>query len=297
MDKALLNRYVWLIDTIHNHKKITLKEINALWQYRDDENKPIPNRTFHNHKDAIEELFDIIIECDKQTNSYYIADAEQLTGSVARNWLLNTFTVSNIVNESYKLKNRILFENIPSGQNYLTTIMDAMQKNVVMKISYQKFWSDSAFETEIEPYALKIFRQRWYVLSRNIEKNELRMYALDRLHDAKATEKHFDMPKDFDADLHFANSFGIIVENIEAEIVKLKVSEQQANYIRTLPLHHSQTEEQFDDYSIFTLFLKPSYDFLQEILRNGAEIEILEPQNLRKNMAKMVEAMWKKYKK
>jgi hypothetical protein len=296
MAKDLFNRYIWLIDTIYRAKKITLKQINEKWLRADSEHKKIPNRTFHNHRTAIEDFFDIVIECDKRENAYYIEDAEQLSGNVARNWLLNTLTVSNLVNESHKLKDRILFENIPSGQEYLTTIIEAMRDGVSLWLSYQGYAHDEAHEFEIEPYALKVFKQRWYLLANSTYENKLRIYALDRLQSADATENHFEFPEDFDAENYFSDSFGVTVgDGTKTETVKLKVNSWQANYLRSLPLHPSQTEERHTDHSIFSLQLKPTFDFRQEILKYGADVEVLAPEWFREEIAGVVLTMVREY--
>ena len=76
----------------------------------------------------------------------------------------------------------------------------------------------------------------------------------------------------------------------------LKVNSSQANYIRDLRLYESQVErERNDQYSIFELLVKPTFDFQQEILWNGEDIEVLEPMWLRNEIANKVNRMWNKY--
>ena len=84
---------------------------------------------------------------------------------------------------------------------------------------------------------------------------------------------------------------------MEKQTVKLKVSAGQANYIRDLKLHESQEElERNEEYSIFQYYLRPEFDFQQEILWNGEDMEVLEPKWLRKEMAGKIKRMWNKYK-
>ena len=105
------------------------------------------------------------------------------------------------------------------------------------------------------------------------------------------------MPKDWDAKEYFDGCFGIIVkQSIEIQPVKLKVSAKQANYIRDLKMHESQEEiERNAEFSIFQFFLRPSFDFQQEILWNGEDIEVLEPLWLRLEMAGKIKRMWEKH--
>jgi predicted DNA-binding transcriptional regulator YafY len=121
---------------------------------------------------------------------------------------------------------------------------------------------------------------------------------LDRIKYLHATEETFEMPKGWTAKDFFDGCFGIIAEqSVKIQPVKLKVSAGQANYIRDLQMHESQEEiERNEEYSIFTLNLRPSFDFIQEILWNGEDIEVLEPEWLRKELAGKIKRMWNKYK-
>ena len=109
MAKQQFNKLIWLVDTIYRSGRITFAEINRRWRTGDSTRTDIPLRTFHNHRQAIEEMFDINIECDKCTNTYYIADAEGMLGDKLKMWLLNSFSLNNILQENVDMKNRIVF--------------------------------------------------------------------------------------------------------------------------------------------------------------------------------------------
>ena len=106
------------------------------------------------------------------------------------------------------------------------------------------------------------------------------------------------MPKTFSSEEYFEQCYGIeIGKDIKPEKVKLKVSDHQANYIRAVPLHHSQEEtERNENFSIFELWLRPTSDFLREILWHGNDIEVLEPIEFRNEIARKIEEMGSKYK-
>jgi hypothetical protein len=210
----LFQRYIWLADTIYRAGKITFEEINKKWLRNEmSEDKEIPLRTFHNHRQAIEDLFDINIECDKRNGYvYYIENIDDMERGSIRTWLLNTFAVNNLINESHKLKRRILFEQIPSGQRFLTSVIEAMGGGLCLEITYQSFWRDEPNTVELEPYCVKVFKQRWCLLAFNPFYKALRTYAFDRILELRTTEKTFKLPPDFDAQTFFENSFGIIVD-------------------------------------------------------------------------------------
>ncbi len=285
MAKDLFNRYIWLVDTIYRADGITFEEINEKWLRNSmSEGLDLPLKTFHNHRKAIEDMFDINIVCDKRGGyKYYIENADDMEKGGVRTWLLNTFAVNNLINESHHLKRRIVFEQIPSGQNFLTPVIEAMRDGMSIEIKYKSFWRQDEYTTEVEPYFVKVFKLRWYLIARNKIKDAIRIYALDRIHALAQTGNAFVMPKDFSPEEYFYNSFGIISQdNCPPEIVELKVYGTQKEYFRTLPLHHSQEEvENSDGYSIFRYYLSPTYDFIQEILSHGCEVEVLSPQHLR----------------
>ena len=295
MAKDLFNRYIWLVDTIYRTGKITFEEINDRWlrSYM-SEGKEIPLRTFHNHRIAIEELFDINIECDKRNGYvYYIENREDMERGGVRSWLLNTFAVNRLINESHKLKHRILFEQIPSGQRYLTPVIEAMRDELTLEMTYQSFWRDEPTTFEIEPYCVKIFKQRWYVVAKSLYYDAIRIYSLDRIHNLKVTESSFKLPKNFNPETFFENAFGIIIdERVEPCIVKIRAFGNKRKYLQTLPLHHSQEETEIvEDHSVFSYFISPTFDFKQEILSHGDEIEVLTPDWFRDEMAETVRLM------
>ena len=295
MAKDLFNRYIWLVDTIYQAHGITFEEINEKWLRNSmSEGLDIPLKTFHNHRKAIEEIFDINIVCDKRGGyKYYIENADDTENGGIRTWLLNTFAVNNLINESHHLKRRILFEQIPSGQKYLTPLIESMRDGKTVVLRYKSFWRQDEYSVEVEPFLVKVFRQRWYLLARNPRKDVLRIYALDRIRELKQVENTFTLPKDFSPEDYFYNSFGIISpDNCPPEVVKLKVYGTQKEYFRTLPLHHSQEEiEITDEYTVFRYYLSPTYDFIQEILSHGYNVEVLAPKHVRDEVRQHAEVI------
>lgn len=289
----LFNRYVWLVDTIYRAGRISFEEINERWQRSslNETGEELPLKTFHNHKNAIQQMFDINIECDRRAGYlYYIEHAEDMERGGVRTWLLNTFAVNHLINESHHLKRRILFEEIPSGQRFLTQIIEAMRDSLTMDMSYQSFWNEKPFQFEVEPFCVKAFRQRWYVVARSVTDGRLRIYSLDRIVSLQTTDRPFTLPEDFNPQAYFADSFGIAVdESYKPEQVRVRVSGIQRQYLRTLPLHTSQQEtEIMNDSSVFEFYLRPTLDFRQELMAHAANtdgrIEVLQPQWLREEM-------------
>jgi hypothetical protein len=289
-----------LAETIYKAKKISFEEINRRWMDDDmSEGKPLSIRTFHKWRIAIEEMFGLIIENEQGGKyRYYIQNADELRSGTMRSWLFNTLTVSNLMMDSVSIKDKVLFEVIPGGEEYLPAILEALKKNLVLGMTYQSYSRNEANTFEVEPYCLKAFKQRWYLVARSPYYNKIMIYALDRVLWMEIKDKSFKYPKKFNPQSFFDDCFGIIADqSVGVETVKFKVSAGQANYLRSLTLHQTQQEiERTDEYSIFSVHLRPTFDFRQELLSQGCDIEVLSPKWFRDEMADIAKRMWNKYK-
>lgn len=299
-----ISKYVWVIETIHRAGKISFEELNRKWLYDTEISRgmEIPKRTFDHWKSAIADMFGLFIENEgKGEYRYYIMNEKDISENGLRSWLYNTFCVSNALASSQSIKDRILLEYVPSGQNHLQPIIEAMKENRVLNITYHSYWKDEENNFDVQPYCVKLFRQRWYMVARSTYsyyyEQGPRTYALDRIQYLRPTDETFEMPRDWSAEDFFDGCFGIIADQrIDIQTVKLKVSAGQANYIRDLPIHSSQEElERTEEYSIFSYYLRPEFDFQQELLWNGEDMEVLEPAWLRKEMAGKILRMCNKY--
>ena len=258
MASNVINRYVWLLNTLLQHKELSLKEISALWQNSGlGDNKPLPRRTFQMHREAVEALFNINIVYETSSNVYHIEDADKFKCSRACRWLLESFSVANLIQAGANMEERILFEEVPGGVEHLETVVKAMQQSRILCIDYRQFGKEPK-TLHFRPYAMKIYNRRWYVVGRASEGGRIINIALDRTLSMAMTDEVFVLPDDFDAKNYYACSVGVYVnENDAPQIVKLRVSDIQREYLRTLPLHHSQEEEMAtsNEYSVFRYFL------------------------------------------
>ena len=275
-------RYMWLVDLLYSRGAMTRKQIDDAWAHSslNDENENcIPRRTFFRLKDDIFRLFSINIECVPGSGSKYaIANRDDIKGNGVQGWLLNSFSVSNLLLESHQLKDRLLLEEIPSGNKYLTQVIEAMERNMTLRIEYQSFKMSGPRIFEIEPYCLKVFKQRWYILAPREGTKEPHFYSLDRVLSMEITEISFKLPKNFNADSYFHNYYGIMQGDTKPEFVRLRANAFRTNYLRSLPLHHSQKEfETTPEYSIFEYYIAPTADFIQELRSISPDITLLQP--------------------
>ena len=294
----LFECYIWLVNTIARGP-ISRTNIDDKWaraSINDYKKDSIPESTFHRWRAAAESLFDITIKCNS-LGEYYIENKDNICKTDIRGQILNLMHVNNLLKDSKNLRNQIIFEPISSNEIYLSTIIEALRDKYVIKITYQGFGKNHASTFNIEPYCLKMFKQRWYLLAYSQGVNSLRIYSLDRIHAIKSTSQKYKLPDNFDAEEYFKNTYGISGIGLDPQIIEIKINEYQANYLRTLPIHSSQEEiERNDKYSIFRYNITPTIEFIQELRKYGAALEVLTPKTLRenfKNEAKKMSSIYK----
>ncbi len=301
----IFHQYIWIINTLRAHRKMTLEELNQKWQ--DDgvaEGNPLPRSSFNRHRDAIQDMFGIIIDCEPKTYKYYISNAEVLSNGSISLWLFSTLTVHGVLADCAAIKDRIILENVPAGEEYLDTITRAIRTNRRLRIGYKKFEAEG-YEKTVCPYSLKLFRQRWYLLASlsasgssqgESDADQMRIYALDRMTMVELTDETFEMPADFSPQEYFSEYFGVLTNDTPMAHVIVRAHKWMPNYLRTLPLHHSQRElSSTPDYADFSFDIRPTSDFLGELLRHSDGIEVLEPLDVREKMRQMLAETLKRY--
>ena len=299
MISKTFNRYIWLLNTLLQHKQLSFEEINALWKESClGYGTPLPLRTFHQHKNAVEELFGIEIKCNPSNGyKYYISTPGTLKNDSIRKWLLNSFTLSNMIRAGHNMKERILFEDIPRGTEYLQTVIEAMQKSKELQIDYQQFYGHR--ETfNIQPYAMKVYHQRWYVVGYIKELGHIRNIALDRTLEMNLLDTPFKLPKNFNAKKYYANTVGIYVnEELNPVKVKIRAYGVQIEYLRSLPLHSSQKESasKYGEFCDFEYRLCLTPELSTHILAMGENVEVLEPVELREEIKRKLTECLTKY--
>lgn len=296
-----LQKYTWLIDTIRRAGKISHRDLSDRWERCKDlsDCKPLHRATFNRWRDNIYSQFGIIISCQRVGGYlYYIENPEDIDENELKKWMLDSFAVGNLIGENLSLKGRILVDQIPSGRDHLTTILEAMKENRVVNIVYKAFRYSRSFEIPVEPYCVKLFENRWYMLGHNLNKDTIRLYGLDRIESVEVTEQEYKLPKDFSATEYFSNYFGIVTDDkVKPERIVLRANKYHTPYLKSLPLHHSQELiEDNGEYADFGLYLAPTYDFIMKLLHAGGMVEVISPSSLRKAMKGWISDMYDLYK-
>ncbi len=307
MVALLIKRYLWLVDTLLKFPEgLTLADINDQWSnsglYRDCGEADIDRRTFYNHRIAISEQFGIDIETEKAgPYSRYKIDRESLNHNQTIDWLLSTIATENLISQSRNIADKILLEPADKGTSHLNIITEAMKSNVILEIDYQSFHIGSLAHKSllIEPLALKMFKRRWYILSRKVESGDFRLYALERLVCCRLTGKHFDYPTNFKPEEYFSNYFGVSTDGYTSAPCRivLRAYHELPRYLESQPLHYTQSIAAIGkNFTDFSYYLIPAFDFVQEILLHCEQLEVISPQSLRQHIAKILHKSCEFYK-
>ena len=311
MVSELIGKYIWLVQSLiaAGDGGMTFKELNEKYSRRFGQ--AYSRRTFNNHRLAVADLFGIDIDCDRSTHRHFIPySGDVLDNNESIGWLVNTFTVNSLLSlGKERLSGRVSVEEIPSGQKYLTAIMQAMEDGKELEIVYGKYSSDSSETLHVQPFAVKEHEKRWYLVAfcheragadrRNDDINAWRVYGLDRITSLQVTDVSFRMPKDFDVDGIFSQSYGIYFPKAGQKpvTIRFKVTDEEARYLRDLPIHRSQMEENAakGDGRIFRIRVIPNRNLTMEFCRHAGRLEVLEPESVRQEVREELEKAYKQY--
>ena len=296
-----LKRYIWLLETLLDRGPLTYDDICLLWNNHPMSDGSLPKRTFHEHREGIKEMFGVDIECDRSRNVYYVKNPEILDENKRSKWLLHKYSIPQDFVTFNSMKDRILLEEIPLGHSFLNDIIKAMQNSLELQVDYQRYEDEQEEhlqEFHIQPYALKVYNRRWYLLGFLKEKDGLRIIALDRILHLKVLATSFTLPADFDAHKYFDNVVGVFVnKDLPVTKVKIRAYGIQAEYLRSTPLHKSQSEgsSKYGEFAEFTYRLCITPELVSQLLAMGDKVEILEPEELREEMKERINNMFNFY--
>ena len=303
-----MERRIWIMKIVHERKKITMAELNYEFSKAFDGEERIPPTTFKRDLFEIGHAFNVFIEGvrQRQDSYYYMVNPHDFDeGSITRmmvDRISETIQINAIVQKSKELGNfdfgdRIQMEAYPSGDKYLSKVLNAIKDSKVVRFVDQEFWSDEKEYLLLKPYFVKMALRRWYVIGMRADTEEMADFCLDRIMQLAETTDHFKFPDNFDVKSYFRYSYGVLMEKgIDVEDVLIKVWEEQVSYLRSLPIHHTQEEiETTPAYSVFKFRIRPTYDFKMEVLSHGSSWEVLEPAWFREDVASGFEMAYRLY--
>lgn len=291
-----LEKCLYIVELLSRGKPMSLCEINEHWEYSSFYDGEIIPKTFGRYKEYISAVFAIDIECDKRTNKYYIANPDYIKNNALYKYLLSAFHVEALVELVMKHKDRVLLEDAPSGVEYLQFILKAIDQSVIIEFDYHSFNKKTITHQRLIPCLLKAWENRWYLVAEPLSRKTPTVYALERISNLHITEEHAAPSPEIKPNTYFDACFGINHEVCPPQLIKLKVYGSQVEYVRARPIHESQQEiETCEEYSVFSYWLRPSYNFYQALLWHREKVEVLEPEEVRTEVKEIVEKILEKY--
>ena len=310
--------YSWLIGLL-DRKRLTFEEIADEWKEArvNQDSDVLDKRTFHRYRENIQSQFGITVECDKSDGYRYYLKRDPIANDDVTEWMLSSLRLASL-GDMLKFHNKVMLDTPPYNTEYLDDILAAIDKQYLLKFKYVSgFGAES--DIVLQPAFVRYFKQRWYVVgvkkqrsasegkanssAEQDEKKLVRCLPLDRISFLKLIcEKHplsAKMKKFLTPENYYEDCFGIYrMEDVPVEKIRIRAFYPEYNYIEEVPLHESQQkvkESKDGMYREYTLTVRPSRDFLQELLWHGRNIIVLKPENLRQEMIGILKDMTKSY--
>lgn len=302
--RGYISRYLLIIKKLKSKPFSSYEELKGYienqleyLQLADDTlNIGFSKRTLQRDIREISNIFNIDIEYSKSGGGYYISQNESENMNFQR--MVEAFDMFNSLNLAQDLAPYIYFEKRkPLGTENLYGLLHAIKNSLQIRFCYQKFGDEEISNRNAEPYALKEFKNRWYIIAKDIQSKNIRTFALDRLTELEITGTKFEFPAVYDVDEHFRYCFGIInPDDQEPEEIILSFDPFQGKYIKTLPLHESQqviidTDEELQ----IRLKLFVTHDLIMELLTYGDTLKVIKPKSLADQLKEVHFEAYKQY--
>ncbi|MCX6227086.1 MAG: WYL domain-containing protein [Bacteroidia bacterium] len=252
-------------------------------------------RTLQRDIREIRNNFGFDIEFSKSSKGYYIVQSESENMNFQR--MMEAFDMFNSLNQAQDMTPYIHLEKRrPQGTENLYGLLHAIKNRLLISFTYQKFWEDEITQRQVHPYALKEFKNRWYVVAKDLKDDAIKTFGLDRLSDLEISKKKFDLTAGFNIEEHFRYCFGIVSPNSDApEEIILSFDPVQGKYIKTLPLHETQKVIIDDEEElVISLKLYVTHDLIMELLSFGNSMAVIKPESL---FNEIKSEHWEAYKK
>lgn len=291
-----LEKCLYIVELLSRGKPLSLKEINEHWQYSSLYDDDIIPKTFGRYKEYISDVFAIDIEYDLRAKKYYISNFDYIQNNSLYKYLLSAFHIQGLTELAMKHREQFVLEKAPSGVEHLHTILEAIDRKVTVEFDYHSFNKQTVTHHERIPCFLKAWEQRWYLVAEPLNRKNPTVYALERISNLRLTEQQTTPSPHITPQSYFEGCYGVNHEDCKPELITIKVYGSQVDYVRARPIHASQEEiEQGDGWSVFSYWLRPSYNFYQALLWHREKVEVLGPEGAREEMKRIIKEMSNNY--
>jgi predicted DNA-binding transcriptional regulator YafY len=302
--RGYISRYLLILKKLKVKPYSTYEELEAYIENQfdylqmQDDNLQIgfSKRTLQRDIKEIRNVFGIDIEYSKSQKGYFISQNENENMNFQR--MMEAFDMFNSLNLAQDLTPFIHLEKRrPQGTENLYGLLHAIKNRLQIKFTYQKFWEEELSQRLVEPYALKEFKNRWYIMAKDNKDNNIKSFALDRLTNLEITNQTYQYPDNYSIEQSYLYCFGIISPNDEEpKDIILSFDPYQGKYIKTLPLHDTQQILVDNDEEMkIKLKLCLTHDLLMELLSFGDNMKVIEPKSLADQIKQAHEKAYRQY--
>lgn len=302
--RGYISRYLLILKKLKVKPYSTYEELQTYienqfdyLQMQDDTlNIGFSKRTLQRDIKEIRNVFGIDIEYSKSNKGYYISQSETENMNFQR--MMEAFDMFNSLNLAQDLTPFIHLEKRrPQGTENLYGLLHAIKNRFKIKFTYQKFWEEELSQRLAEPYALKEFKNRWYIMAKDSKDSNIKSFALDRLTNLEITNQTYQYPDNYSIEQSYRYCFGIISPNDEEpQDIILSFDPFQGKYIKTLPLHDTQQVLVDNDEEMkIKLRLCLTHDLLMELLSFGDNMKVIEPKSLADQIKQAHEKAYRQY--
>ena len=302
--RGYISRYLLILKKLKVKPYSTYEELQTFIENQfdylqmQDDNLQIgfSKRTLQRDINEIRNVFGIDIEYSKSQKGYFISQNENENMNFQR--MMEAFDMFNSLNLAQNLTPFIHLEKRrPQGTENLYGLLHAIKNRLQIKFTYQKFWEEELSQRLVEPYALKEFKNRWYIMAKDSKDNNIKSFALDRLTNLEITNLNYQYPDNYSIEQSYRYCFGIISPNDEEpQDIILSFDPFQGKYIKTLPLHDTQQVLVDNDEEIkIKLKLCLTHDLVMELLSFGDNMKVIEPKSLADQIKQAHEKAFRQY--
>ncbi len=258
--------------------------------------KSLHERTFARYKEHLAAEYNIDISYSPAINKYFIENREEVRTNALYRYLLSAYRVAELNTQALHRKDKLMLEPVPTGTEHLSTLLQAIDEGHTVKFEYHSYYADGVQKWELIPCFLRIFEGRWYLIAEYVDRSKAKTFALERISELNIGERRLAPSPEVTPDRYYQSCFGIIHEGCKPYLIRLRADRQQRCYLRAQPLHESQEEvETAEEYSIFSYYLRPSFDFYQKVLWMREKVELLGPEEVRDELAVIIGRIAKLY--
>lgn len=237
----------------------------------------ISQRTFQRDIQDIQDKYGITIAFDKSADWYRIPDGE----AYKKKTLIDSLVLNEIRQLSGRVKEFVFNEDRHvSGAMYIVDVLAAIKSKKVLKVEHKKFGKEPTIRM-LEPYGVKEFRYRWYLIARDLGDRKIKSFGLERVLKMTQLDRMYKIPRKFDMEKYYANSYGVMGGELKPEEVEIAFNPSQKGYLNTLPFQDNQ-EVLVDDDREFRIKLQIAItkDFVMDLLERTPDFKVIKPQSL-----------------